>query len=318
MATTTTATTNFSSTVTADVKRRVLENLRAKYAHIAPGNPINGTYVKGTNSFTYTTYPDLAAATVALTEGTPPTANALSISVDSFSATQIGNTIEISDLAALQSPHNLASIAAERLADNAAKTQDTLVRDILVAGASVFYGGTATSRATVASSHILTGALVKRMVEELQVANIDTFGNGRYRSIIHPRQAGDLQRDTSTAGYVDIFKANEQAVNLTELRTAAYAGVDFIITQAAKVFATAGVSSTNVFAGLFFGPEAFAVNDLQSLNAYLVPAGGDHSDPIAQKAIVGWKMAFGAKILVGPGAKLMRLETGATYTSGAN
>jgi hypothetical protein len=47
---------------------------------------------------------------------------------------------------------------------------------------------------------------------------------------------------------VDIFKANEQAVNLTELRTAAYAGVDFIITQAAKVFQTAGVSSTNVFA----------------------------------------------------------------------
>ena len=312
MATTTTATSNFSSTVTADVKRRVLENLRAKYAHIAPGSPIRGTYVEGTNSFTYVTYPDLSAATTALTEGTAPTANALSISVDSFSATQIGNTIEISDLAALQSPHNLMSIAAERLADNAAKTQDLLVRDILVAGASVFYGAGATSRATVATSSVLTGALVKRMVEELQTANIPTFGNGRYRSIIHPRQAGDLQRDTSTAGYVDIFKANEQAVNLTELRTAAYAGVDFIITTNAKSFATAGASSANVYAGLFFGPEAFAMNDLQSLGAYLVPAGGDHSDPIAQKAIVGWKMAFGCKLLVGPGAKIMRLETGTT------
>jgi N4-gp56 family major capsid protein len=175
VATTTTATTNFSSTVTADVKARVLANLRARYAHIAPGSPIPGTYVKGTNSFTYVTYPDLSAATTALTEGTAPTANALSISVDSFSATQIGNTIEVSDLAALQSPHNLASIAAERLADNAAKTQDVLVREILVAGASVFYAGTATSRATVAVSHILTGALVKRLVEELQVANVPTF-----------------------------------------------------------------------------------------------------------------------------------------------
>jgi N4-gp56 family major capsid protein len=312
VATTTTATTNFSATVVADVKRRVLDNLRAKYAHIAPGNPIQASYVRGTNSFVYVTYADLAAATTALTEGTPPTDNALAISTESFSATQIGATFAISDLAALQSPHNLASIASERLADNAAKTADTLVREIIVAGASVFYAGSATSRATVAVSHLLTGALVKRMVEELQTANIPTFDNGNYRAIIHTRQAGDLQRDTSTAGYVDIFKANPMAENLTSLRTASYAGVDFIVTQAAKVFATAGASSANVFAGLFFGPEAFAMNDLQSLNAYFVPAGGDHNDPIAQKIIVGWKQAFGAKLLTGPGAKLMRAETGAT------
>lgn len=314
MATTTTATTNFSSTVTADVKRRVLENLRAKHAHVMPGAYIPAMYVKGTNSFVYVTYPDLSAATTALTEGTAPTANALSISTESFSATQIGNTIEISDLAALQSPHNLAAIAAERLAENAALTQDILVREILAAGASVFYAGTATSRSTVATSHTLTGAEVKNMVEELQTAKVPTFGNGRYRAIIHPRQAGDLHRDTSTAGYVDIFKANEQATNLTELRTAAYAGVDFIITADAKVFATAGAGTpaANVYAALFLGPEAYAVNDLQTLNSYLVPAGGDHSDPIAQKAIVGWKMAFGSKILTGPGAKIMRLETGTT------
>lgn len=312
MATTTTGTTNFSSTVTADVKRRVLENLRARYAHGPMLGPIEGEYVEGTNSFTYVTYPDLAAATTALTEGTPPTANALSISVDSFSATQIGNTVEVSDLAAKQSKHNLVAIAAERLADNAAKTSDILVREILVAGASVFYGGTATSRATVASSHILTGALVKRMVEELQTLNVEPFPNGNYRAVINPRQAGDLQRDTASGGWVDIFKYDEPGV-LQGLRTASYAGVDFIITSNAKVFTTAGAGSANVYAALFMGPNAFALNDLQTLAAYLVGFGGDHSDPIAQKAIAGWKQAFGAKLLTGPGLRLLRLETGATY-----
>lgn len=312
MATTTTATTNFSSTVTADVKRRVLENLRARYAHASPLTGfIPGAYVKGTNSFTYVTYPDLAVAT-ALVEGTAPTDNVLSISTESFSATQLGNTIAISDLAALQSPHNLVAIAAERLADNAAKTMDINVRDIIVAGASVFYGGTATSRATVASSHILTGALVKRMVEELQAANVDPFEDGQYRAIIHPRQAGDLQRDTASGGYVDIFKYNENSV-LTKLRTAQYGGVSFIISSNAKSFTTAGASSANVYAALFFGPGSFAMNDLQTLSAHLVPPGGDHSDPLAQKAIAGWKVAFGAKLLTGPGARIMRLETGATY-----
>lgn len=311
MTTTLTTTSNFSSTVTADVKRRVLENLRAKYAHAMDGNYLPGAYVKGTNSFTYVTYPDLAAATTALSEGTAPTANALSISVDSFSATQIGNTIEISDLAALQSPHNLASIASERLADNAAKTMDTLVREIVAAGTSVFYA-TGSARSSQATSNILTGALVKRMVEELQSINAPTFPNGNYRAILHPRQAGDLQRDTASGGWVDIFKYDNAAV-LEGLRTASFAGVDFIITSQAKVFATAGVSSANVYGALFFGPGAYALNDLQTLNAYLVPPGGDHSDPIAQKAIVGWKMAFGCKLLTGNTLKLLRLETGATY-----
>jgi len=315
VATTTTATTNFSSTVTAEVKRRVLENLRARYAHASPDITqfIPGAYVKGTNSFVYVTYPDLAAATTALTEGTAPTDNELSISTESFSATQLGNTLAISDLAALQSPHNLMAIAAERLADNAAKTQDTLVREIIAAGASVFYGAGATSRATVATSSILTGALVKRMVEELQADDIPTFGDGTYHAIISPRQAGDLQRDVATGGYVDVFKY-DMASALTKLPTAQYAGVSFIITTAAKVFATAGASSANVYAGLFFGPGAFAMNDLQTLSAHLVPAGGDHSDPIAQKAIAGWKMAFGSKLIVGPGTRIMRLETGATYS----
>jgi len=312
VATTTTGTTNFSSTVTADVKRRVLDNLRAKYAHGPMLGPIEGEYVEGTNSFTYVTYPDFAAATTALAEGTPPTASALSISVDSFSATQLGATVEISDLVAKQSKHNLVGIAAERLADNAAKTQDVLVREILAAGASVFYGGTATSRATVASSHILTGALVKRMVEELQFANVEPYANGNYRAVISPRQAGDLQRDTANGGWVDIFKYNDNGV-LEGLRTASYAGVDFIVTANSKVFTTAGAGSANVYAALFMGPNAFALNDLQTLSAYLVGFGGDHSDPIAQKAIAGWKLTFGAKLLTGPGARLMRLETGATY-----
>jgi len=308
VATTTTATTNFSSTVVAEVKRRVLINLRDRYVHAMPGSYIPGSYVKGTNSFVYVTYADFAAATTALTEGTPPTDNALSISTESFSATQLGNTIAISDLAALQSPHNLAAIAAERLADNAAKTQDTLIREILVAGSSVvFANGTVRS----AVSAIATGALVKRMVEELQNANVLPFPDGTYHAIIHPRVAGDIQRDTSNGGWVDIFKYTRPDT-LQGFQTANYAGVTFYVSHAAKVFTTAGAASANVYGSLFFGPESFAMNDMQTLNAYMVAPGGDHSDPLGQKAIFGWKLAFGAKLLTGPGTKIWRLETAST------
>jgi N4-gp56 family major capsid protein len=314
LATTSTQTSNFSGTVTNLIARKILDNLRAKYAHAAPGNYRPEQFYNGTNGvFTWTTYPDQAAQTTALTEGTAPASQALTITTENATAAQYGGVYEATDLALLQSPHNLLAVGSDHCADQGAKTVDTVVRDILVAGASVFYGGTATSRATVAVSSVLTGYLVKRMVEELSNANVSTFGNGRYRAIIHSRQAGDLQRDTSTAGYVDIFKANEMASTLTELRTAAYAGVDFQITSAAKVFTTAGLSLANVYAGLFFGANAYGIGFEQPMNGYLVPQGGDHADPIGQLAKVGWKTAIAAKIFTGPGAGLMRLETGATF-----
>ena len=270
--------------------------------------PIMGTYVEGTNSFTYVTYPDFAAVTTALTEGTAPTDGEMSISTESFSATQVGKTIAISDLAALQSPHGLVEIAAERLADNAAKSQDTLVREILVAGNSVMYSN---GSARSAVSAIVTGAIIKNLVEELASADVEPFADGTYHAIVHPRVAFDLQRDTASGGYVDIFKYDNQGV-LEGLRTANYSGVRFVVTSAAKVFATAGGSSANVYATLAFGPNSFAMNDLQNLSAYLVPFGGDHSDPIAQKAILGWKMAFGAALLAQPGERIWRLESAST------
>ena len=164
MATTSTATSNFSGTVTNLVVKKVLENLRANYAHAMPGNFRPEQFFNGTNGvFTWTTYADQAAQTTALTEGTPPTAQALTIATESATASQYGATYEITDLAVLQNPHNLLIVGTDHAADQASKTIDVVVRDIIAAGASVLYGGTATSRATVASSHVLTGALVKRL-----------------------------------------------------------------------------------------------------------------------------------------------------------
>lgn len=314
MTTTTTATTNFSSTVVNLIASKILANLRANHAYMQPGNYRADGHRDGTNNVvTWTTYADLAVATTALTEGVAPTDNALTISVESASASQYGNTVAISDLAALENPHNLIRVASDNLADNAARTIDVLVRDIVTAGASVIYSSGA-ARSAVPASAVLNGTLVKRMVEELGAGNVRPFPNGNYRMIIHPRQAADLQRDSATAGYVDIFKYSEMAsaLNAGMLRTASFAGMDFLISSDSKIFATAGVSSANVYGAVAFGQEAYGVYWLQDLQAYLVPAGGDHSDPLAQKAIAGWKVAFASKLLTNPGAQLIRLETGST------
>jgi len=74
----------------------------------------------------------------------------------------------------------------------------------------------------------------------------------------------------------------------------------------------------DVYSTYIFGPDSFALGDLQSVQAYLVSPGGDHVDPLAQKAIVGWKAMFGTKLLsiTGAGNKYIRIE--AASSIGAN
>jgi N4-gp56 family major capsid protein len=316
MALTSTATSNFSSTVTALVERRLEEALRARYPHAMPGNFIAARKMgNGTNSLTFVGYSDLAATTVALTEGTAPTDQTLAIVIDTCTATQIGNTIALTDLAEVESPHDLIAVAADKAADQAAKSIDVLVREILAAGASVQYAGTATSRATVATSHVLTGALVKKMWTILQRNNVPTFSDGLYRCIIHPDSLYDLQTDTANGGWMDALKYTTAEPLLTN-EVGRYGGVRFQISSQAKVFTTAGAGSANVYSAFFFGPDAYVVGDLQSVRAYFVPAGGDHSDPIAQKALVGWKTAFGSMLADANGVRYVRLEHGTTLNLG--
>jgi N4-gp56 family major capsid protein len=316
MATLDTTTSNFSSTVVALVARRIEEALRADYVHITPGNFTRGEakIADGFNSLTYVAYADLAATTTALTQGTAPTDQALVISVDQATATQIGNTVAISDLADLQSPHRLIAVAADKVADQAVKSFDVLVREILNAGSSVQYV-TATSRATIATSNVLTGAQVKKMFTILKRNNVPTFGDGFYRAIVHPDSLYDLQTDTANGGWMDANKYTNARPLLTN-EVGMYGGVRFQISSQAKVFATAGASSANVYSTIFLGPEAYVVGDMQSIRTYFVPPGGDHSDPIAQKALVGWKTAFGCMLLDANGARYVRLEHGTTLDLG--
>ncbi|NCW51975.1 MAG: hypothetical protein EBV89_12125, partial [Betaproteobacteria bacterium] len=84
-----------------------------------------------------------------------------------------------------------------------AETMDIVVRDVIAAGTNVKYAGAATSRATVAKTHVITGDLIKRQVAALKAANVPTFGDGTYRCIIHPFHEYDLISDTTANGWLE-------------------------------------------------------------------------------------------------------------------
>ena len=320
MATTNTGQSGFSDLVTQLVAARAEEELRARAVHAMPGMYVPARFVKGTNTLRYARYADLAPSTTTLTEGTAPTDDALTISSEFFTAKQYGATVAISDLANLDSPHDLISIAAERVAYKAVRSMDNIVRDDIHSNAATaaVWGATASGTLTqnaansaIAAAGVLTGLFVKQTVARLKAANVPAFADGFYRAIIHPNQEFDLISDTAVNGWIESRKYVDNMDLLTG-EIGQFAGVRFIVSSDAKVYATAGASSGNVYAALFLGPDSYAVGDSQTLQSYFVAPGGDHTDPLAQKAIVGYKMRFGSLILDEAGSRLRVLKTQST------
>jgi N4-gp56 family major capsid protein len=310
VATLSTATSNFSTLVQEVVAKSAEQELRSSLVHAMPGNYLPTTFIKGTNLVRLARYADVAAVTTALTEGTTPTALALTIASEAFSATQIGAVFELTDLSLIDSPHDLIAINAERAGRQAALSIDRLVRDILTAGASVQYV-TATSRATLATSNVVTGAQIKKMVALLSKNNVPTFGDGFYRAIIHPFVVYDLFTDTATGGWMDASKYVDNTPLLNG-ELGRYHRVRFMESAEAFVEADGGAGTDDAYSTYIFGPESFTLADSQNLSSYFVPPGGDHSDPLAQIAKIGWKVRFGCMLVDEAGPRYIRLESGSS------
>jgi hypothetical protein len=312
----------FSSLVTQLVVAQAEEELRARAVHAMPGMYVPGRFVKGTNTIRFARYADLglASVTAVLTEGTKPTEQALTISSEFYTAAQYGGTVQITDLANLDSPHDLISVAAERIAYQATRLMDVLVRNGIhnnVETAAIF---TATASQTVSANGAtalspISGWQVKRMVASLKAANVPTFPDGFYRCIIHPNQEFDLLTDTTTNGWLELNKYVSDLPALTN-EIGRFAGVRFITSSDAHR-ATTAAPTTYAAAGanynaLFLGPDAYTIGDSQTLQSYFVAPGGDHTDPLAQMAVLGFKMRWGSMLIDEAGARYRVLRTTST------
>jgi N4-gp56 family major capsid protein len=293
----------YSALITELVSQQAQENLRNRLVHAMPGNYTAGRFQKGSNEIRYARYPDLTPLGVAdtLTEAGAPAEYDLTVTTESFVPKQYGKVLKISDLAQLDSPHDLISIASERLARAATESMDNIIRDVVNQGTNVMYAGNATTRANVGfdSDDNLTGLGIKKAVAKLKAANVPTFADGFYRAIVHPSVEFDLLTDTSANGFLEATKYTK-SLDLLNGEIGAYAGVRFMVSPNAKVFTGAGSGDKNVYSTFLFGPDAYIVGDSQTLQSYFVAPGGDHSDPISQIAVLGFKMRFGA-ILRGEG-----------------
>lgn len=278
-------TVNFDKTVTALVKQEILENLREVSRWLVPGAFVPGRLVAGTNLIRHIAYADLGVQdSIIASEGSPPDEEALTIGYHEYSVQQRGRLVGVTDVALDLSPHELMSVAAERVAYDAMMTVDRSIADAVV------NDGTGITLSVAGSA--VTAADIRQWVTQLKTAHIPTFSDGMYLAMVHPAVVYDLMSDTAIGGWIEASKYADPSRLLNGEIGRMY-GVRFIETTVGTV----NTGATDTYNTVLFGPDYFAFGDLQSVQSYMVRPGGDHSDPLAQKGLVGYKGMWGASTI---------------------
>ena len=219
---------------------------------------------------------------------------------------QYGGYVTISDILEMTAIDNNIVQATELLGQQAGETLDTITREVLNGGSNVQYAeGVHNSRATVDASDLLTVKAVKMAVRTLKRKNAKRI-NGYYAGIIHPDVEFDLTED-------DEWRWPHQYVDTAELyngELGRIAGVRFVETTEAKIFASAGASSRDVYSTLIIGANAYGVTEITGggLQHFVKSKGSaGTADPLDQRSTVGWKATKAAVRLVEE--YMVRIET---------
>lgn len=286
-----------SAAMTFKVQRGVLENLRASLVFADERFAEQGEFDPGHDTLMFVNVPDIALNTTPLTEGTRPDKKAMTIGTVTVDTDQYGDLVAITDVAKVKSPIQIVPIAIERLSRQADETLDQINRDVIAAGGTtrLIAPATNTVRADIASTEVATAAELRGLKTAMFKAKIRPFADGFYRLWVHPNVEYDLRSDTDTGGFIDVKKYTDGlADDIIRGEVGRLEGFRIMSVVNAPTFA----STTTVYRSIALGDKkGWGVGDLQTLRTYHVAPGGDHTDPLAQEELMGWKVNFGVAVL---------------------
>lgn len=260
----------------------------------------------------------LGVSKTALTEGTPPSGQSLSVSAITATVSQFGDAIFFSDLVSTTTFDPILDETTDLLAEQSSESIDEIIRDALVLGTNVqYWDGSRAARANILSTDILNVASIRKAVLTLNLARAQKI-NGEFQAIIHPRQAHDLMGTSEWVQAQQYAAARGDSNRIFEGSMGSLYGVRFWVTDKAPFVADSGNGGTvDVYQALFFGANAYGIVDLEGHNLQTIfkPLGSaGAADPLNQKQSMGWKLAFTTRII--SDEFMVRVET--STSTGAN
>ena len=253
-------------------------------------------------------------ATTPLVEGVTPDGGSLSVTKIEATVDQFGYYVTLSDIIQLTAIDNTLVETTKLLGAQAGMTLDTITREVLSGGTSVMYAGGKEAREALDETCKLTVDDIYKAARFLKTQNAPKI-DGSYVAIIHPDVAYDLMRNDE---WIDVHKYSDTK-EIFEGEIGKIAGVRFVETTEAKIFADAGASNRDVYSTLVLGANAYGITELTGggLQHIVKQLGsGGTSDPLNQRGTAGWKATKVAERLVE--TYMVRIESASTFESGAN
>lgn len=262
-------------------------------------------------------FESFAANITALTEGTPPASFNGTVTALTFTVSQYGAYMLVSDVMWQQGFDGIDDIV-KAFGENAGNSLDQIIRDALVTNTTtVIYAGTAGSRGGLASGMRLSSLELRKAVRQLRANNAREFDDGTYHAIIHPDAEADLLADTTIQNIFQYAVPRGENNPLLKGSVPQVYGISFYRTSNAKIFPTAGQSGTtasDAYVTLFFGQESYLVSkfSMQNVRTIIKPPGsGGPVDALDQYGSIGWKASVMANVL--NTNAILRVESTSTF-----
>lgn len=304
-----TTTTQVSSAVNNFYDRTMLKAARPLLLHLKWAQ-VKDIPRNGSETIKFRRYALLTAATTALSEGVTPSGSQLSVTDVTATVAQYGDYVTLTDFVQMTTLDPLLTETADILGQQAGNTLDQLCRDVIIAGSTVQYASTATSRGTVTASMKLNRNEVREAVRTLQsndakkvtrMVNPSTgFNttplNACYVGIISENTLYDLKDD---AAWVPVEEYSSQA-DVMEGEVGKMDDVRFVMTTNAKIATGEGSGSIDVHLTLIMGQDYYAISRIsgEAMKNIIKPLGSaGTADPLDQRSTSGWKATFVAKRL---------------------
>jgi len=259
----------------------------------------------GGKTIEFRKYSPLPKLLTPLVDGVTPDGQSLTVSTIEATVAQYGGYITLSDILLLTAIDNNMVQATKLLGNQAGATLDTITREVLNGGTNVVYAGGVASREAL--SAVLTVDDVKKAVRALKNQNAEKIGNS-YVGIIHPDVSYDLTNDPKWEAVKTYDPSDWYEGEIGRIH-----GVRFVETTEAKI------SAGNVYSTLILGDNAYGVTEISGggLEHIVKQLGsGGTSDPLNQRATVGWKATKVAERLVEQ--FMVRIESKSTFEGAEN
>ena len=247
------------------------------------------------NSVNWRRLEAITTSTTALTEGTRPSITNVTWTSVAATVAQYGQFSFHSDVIASQAIDPVVSEMVEAYGMSMSDALDQVTRNVIVAGTTVQFATTATSRGDLGSGDYMSLAEINEAVSTLRNNNALPIVDGLYIGIIHPFIERDLKADSDIISILSNAGVRGGDNPLFKGVLGDIAGVRFIVTSNARVFSSEGLSGADVHGTMILGKEFYGITEFGPLAArtYVkAPGSAGAQDPLDQFGSVGWKASL--------------------------